>query len=53
MGDEDYAYKAINRINTYVMNGYVQGSNLFTTMESNKAPFDIRILDKMIEGNFR
>lgn len=53
MGDEDYAYKAINRISTYVMNGYVQGSNLFTTMESNKAPFDIRILDKMIEENFR
>ena len=53
MGDEDYAYKTIRRINNYTANGIILGDRLFTTMESNRAPFDIRTLDKMIDINFR
>ena len=53
MGDEDYAYKAIRRINSYILDGFVPGKDLFTTMESSRAPFDIRTLDIMIEENFR
>ena len=53
MGDEDYAYKTIKRINNYIMNDITPGKNLFTTMESYKVPFDIRTLDILIEENFR
>ena len=53
MGDEDYAQTAVLRINKYVMNGFAVGDRLFTTMESYKAPLDLRVLDKMIESSFR
>ena len=53
MGDEDYAFKTIRRINNYTSNGIILGKRLFTTMESNRSPLDLRILDIMIEENFR
>ena len=53
MSDEDYAFKAIRRINSYILDGFVPGESLFTTIESSRAPFDIRTLDIMIEENFR
>ena len=53
MGDEDYAYKTIRRINNYTSNGIILGDRLFTTMESNRAPLDLRTLDIMIDNNFR
>ena len=53
MGDEDYAFKAIRRINSYILDGFIPGKDLFTSMESSRAPFDIRTLDIMIEENFR
>ncbi len=53
MGDEDYANKAVFRINNYVINGITIGRKLFTTMESGRMPLDLRVLDKMIEENFR
>lgn len=53
MGDEDYAFKTIRRINNYTSNGIILGNRLFTTMESNRSPLDLRILDIMIEENFR
>lgn len=53
MGDRDYASGSINRLNIYALNGFIQGDRLFTTMESVDRPFDVRILDIMIDRNFR
>ena len=53
MGDRDYAAKNISKLNLYALNGFIQGDRLFTTMESADCPFDVRVLDRMIEKNFR
>lgn len=53
MGDRDYAVKNISKLNLYALNGFIQGDRLFTTMESADCPFDVRVLDRMIEKNFR
>ena len=53
MGDEDYAFKTIRKIDKYAANRIVLGERLFTTMESNKAPLDLRTLDKLIDTSFR
>ena len=52
MGDPDYARRNINKLNKYALNGYIQGVNLFTTMESAECPFDVRTLDRLIDNNF-
>lgn len=53
MGDRDYAASSISRLNLYAVNGYIPGDRLFTTMESADCPFDVRVLDEMIDKNFR
>lgn len=51
--DPGYAQDAISRFNNYALNGIVPGDRLFTLYETNKHPLDTRVLDKMIEKDFR
>lgn len=52
--DPDYAEKRIvRRINNYSQAGIILGDNLFLTFESSKIPFDVRVLDRMIENCFK
>ena len=53
MDDPAYAQDAISRFNRYALSGIVPGDRLFTLYETNRNPLDTRILDKMIEQNFR
>lgn len=53
LGDPGYAADAVDRMNRYHMNGFIQGDNLFFTYESENAPFDVRMLDVLIEEKFR
>lgn len=53
LGDQGYAADAVDRMNRYQMNGFVQGDNLFFTYESEDAPFDVRVLDVLIDEKFR
>ena len=41
------------RINNYAMNGIVIGCNLFLLFETADVPLDVRVLDKLIEEQFR
>ena len=50
----EYAEKRIvKRINDYNQAGIIQGDNLFLTFESSTTPFDVRVLDKMINQCFK
>ena len=53
LGDQGYAADAVDRMNRYHMNGFIQGDNLFFTYESENAPFDVRMLDVLIDRKFR
>ena len=49
MDDPDYAAKNVAKINSYIRNGWIPGKNLILTMETQKNPFDARIMDDIIE----
>ena len=52
--DPEYAEKSIvKRINEYSQAGIILGDNLFLTFESSTTPFDVRVLDRMIETCFK
>ncbi|MBR1796661.1 MAG: hypothetical protein IJ757_01395 [Clostridiales bacterium] len=53
MDDPDYARNNVFKLNTYALNGILPGDNLFTTMETRSAPLDTRILDRLIETQFK
>ena len=53
MGDAGYVEDMVNRVNLYNQAGIWQGNNLFLTFESEKTPFDIKLLDHLIENCFR
>ncbi len=48
MDNEDYAKCAIKKINNYLAHGYRWGVNFIATFETQESPFDVRILEKMI-----
>ena len=51
--DPEYADKRIvQRINDYSHAGIVLGDNLFLTFESSKTPFDVSVLDNLIDRCF-
>lgn len=52
MGDQNYADKNIMKMNEYALSGYLQGRDIFTTMETQQKPLDARVLDKMIDDLF-
>jgi len=53
MDDPDYANDNIQKITYYQLSGYTQGDRLFTTMETRQHPLDVRVLDQLIEEQFR
>lgn len=53
VGDQEYGDDMVDRINDYAQEGIVIGDRLFITCESENKPFDVRVLDEMIEKVFR
>ena len=53
MGDEEYAGNAIWKQERYMKNGYFPGDKLLITAETRENPFDIRVMDKLIEKYLR
>lgn len=49
MDDPSYVHKALNKINTYIRNGYIPGKNLLLTFESKAIPLNMR----NVESQFR
>ena len=49
MDDPEYSTRAVLKINSYIMNGYLPGQGLLFTMESRAKPMDMRVLDAMID----
>ena len=48
MDDEEYREHALERINTYEMNGYFPGRDLILTHETTQRPFKNRVIDRLI-----
>ena len=48
MDDPEYLMENIAKINAYMKNGYFPGKNLILTFETNSQPFDLRIMDLII-----
>lgn len=53
MDDKEYADDNVRKLNIYSLNGLTLGDNLYATFETWKNPLDVRILDDLIEKNFR
>lgn len=53
MDDETYAQKTVQKINTYIQNGYFPGENLIVTFESKKCPLQQKILHLLILQYFK
>lgn len=53
MDDPGYAHDNIMKLNHYGLNNIVIGDNLFTSFETQKSPLDVRILEQMIQKNFK
>ncbi len=49
MDDPDYADSAVRKMLTYEMNGFFQGKNLITTMETRMVPLNIKTIARVIE----
>ena len=49
MGKPEYAVKAVNKINTYIKNGYYPGKNLIITYETENDPLDTYLIKMVIE----
>lgn len=48
MDDQEYLMENIAKINAYMKNGYFPGKNLILTFETKSQPFDLRIMDLII-----
>lgn len=48
MDDPEYLMENIAKINAYMKNGYFPGKNLILTFETKSQPFDLRIMDLII-----
>ena len=53
VGDKEYGDDMVERLNDYAEEGIVIGDKLFITCESENKPFDVRVLDAMIDKVFR
>ena len=53
MSDPDYTKDIPDRINKYARSGIFQGERLFLTFESADYPLDVKILNELIEKNYR
>ena len=48
MDDPSYVHKALNKINTYIRNGYIPGKNLLLTFESKAIPLNMRNVESQL-----
>lgn len=53
MDDPEYAEDNVRKINDYSLSGYTIGDKLFTTMETKNHPLDTRVLDELIDKEFK
>ena len=53
LDDPQYTKDNLPRINEYILNGFGLGDKLYLSFESSTVPLDVRVIDKMIEENFR
>ena len=53
MDDPGYAEDMVDRANKFALAEIIQGKNLFYTFETSDKPLDVRVLDNMINRNFR
>ena len=50
MNDSSYVHKALNKINTYIRNGYIPGKNLLLTFESKAVPLNMRNVESQLRA---
>lgn len=50
MDDSSYVHKALNKINTYIRNGYIPGKNLLLTFESKAVPLNMRNVESQLRA---
>lgn len=53
MGDQQYANDNIRRINAYASNGIILGDNFYATFETYENPLDVRVIDNLINSQFK
>ena len=51
--DDKYQDDNVPRINDYILNGFKLGDKLFLSFESSNTPLDTRVIDKMINEQFK
>lgn len=51
LDNENYAIRNTNKIEKYILNGYVPGNNLILTFETSNRPINIQVVEKMITTN--
>ena len=50
MDDPSYVHKALNKINTYIRNGFIPGKNLLLTFESKAIPLNMRNVESQLRA---
>ena len=50
MDDPSYVHKALNKINTYIRNGFIPGKNLLLTFESKAVPLNMRNVESQLRA---
>ena len=53
MDDPTYAEDMVKRMNKYANAGIIQGDRLFVTYETSAVPLDTRVIDRLIDEQFR
>ena len=53
LDNPQYTKIALPRITDYILNGFELGDKLFLSLESSASPFDVRVIDRMIEEHYR
>ena len=51
--DEKYQNDNVPRINDYILGGYMLGDKLFLSFESSTNPLDARVIDKLINDQYK
>ena len=53
MDDPQYVKNNLPRINEFILGGYSLGDRLFLSFETSATPLDVRVIDAMINDNFK
>lgn len=49
MDNPEYSAKAVQKINAYILNGFLPGDGLIYSMETSEHPLDMRVVERMID----